>query len=79
MQDSPHPRQGQEGTLLTPVSLYFLVWHRPETGDRFENRERQRFFSTVGEHSVLPFLYLYAVPDTLLLHRPAALRRSGTR
>ena len=22
-----------------------------------------------GEHSVLPFLYLYAVPDTLLLHR----------
>ena len=23
-------------TLLTPVSLYSLIWRRPETGDRFE-------------------------------------------
>ena len=37
--------------------------------------ERQRIFSSVGEHSVLPFLYLCAVPDTLLLHIPATLRR----
>ena len=34
------------GIALTPVSLYFLVWRRPETGDRFENRERQSFFSS---------------------------------
>ena len=37
-------------------------------------RERQRIFSTVGEHSVLPFLYLFAVSDTLLLHIRATLR-----
>ena len=36
------------GIALTPVSLYFLVWRRPETGDRFENRERQRFFLPHG-------------------------------
>ena len=53
---------------------YFLVWRRSETGDRFEKRERQRIFITVGEHSVLPFLYLYAVSDTLLLHIRATLR-----
>ena len=48
-------------TLLTPVSLYFLVWCRPETGDRFEKGERQSVYSTVGEHSVLPFLDISAV------------------
>ena len=48
-------------TLLTPVSLYFLVWRRPETGDRFEKGERQSVYSTVGEHSVLPFLDISAV------------------
>ena len=37
------PRQGKRvdtkvSTLLTPTSFYFLVWRRPETGDRFENR-----------------------------------------
>ena len=36
------PRQGKRvdtkvSTLLTPTSFYFLVWRRPETGDRFEN------------------------------------------
>ena len=41
--------------------------------------ERQRIFFTVGEHSVLPFLYLYAVSDTLLLHMPATFRRRDTR
>ena len=45
-----------------------------ETGDRFEIGERQRIFSTVGEHSVLPFLYLFAVSDSVLLHRSAILR-----
>ena len=32
-------------------------------------------FSTAGEHSVLPFLYLFAVSDTLLLHMRLRLRR----
>ena len=31
-------------TLLTPVSLYFVVWRRPETGDRSEIGIRQRIF-----------------------------------
>ena len=75
------PRRGKRvdtkvSTLLTPTSFYFLVWRRPETGDRFENRERQRFFSTVGEHSVLPFLYIFAVSDTVLLHIWFTLRRA---
>ena len=55
-------------TLLTPTSFCLFIWRRSETGDRFEMGERQRIFSTVGEHSVLPFLYLYAVSDKLLLH-----------
>ena len=38
--------------------------------------ERQRIFSTVGEHSVLPCRNLYAVPDTVLLHRRFHLRRA---
>ena len=66
-------------TLLTPTSFCFLVWRRPETGDRFEKGEQQRIFITAGEHSVLPFLYLCAVPDSVLLHIPAALRRRDTR
>ena len=37
--------------------------------------ERQRIFSTVGEHSVLPFLYLFAVSDTVLLHIRLSPRR----
>ena len=31
--------------LGTPVSLCFMVWRRPETGDRSEIGERQRIFS----------------------------------
>ena len=38
---------------------------------------RQRIFSTVGEHIVLPCRNLYAVPDTVLLHIRATLRRRG--
>ena len=59
--------------------LYFLVWRRPETGDRFENGERQRIFSSVGAHRVRPLLNLYAMPDTLLLHISATLRKRDTR
>ena len=55
-------------TLLTPTSFGLLVWRRSETGDRFEKGEQQRIFITAGEHSVLPFLYLCAVPDSVLLH-----------
>ena len=66
-------------TLLTPTSFCLLIWRKSETGDRFEMGERQRIFSTVGEHSVLPFLYLYAVSDKLLLHMRVILRRRDTR
>ena len=38
-------------------------------------KERQRIFSTVWEHSVLPFLYLFAVSDTVLLHIRLSPRR----
>ena len=68
------PRGGARGqtpavsTLLTPVSLYFLVGRIPETGDRFETGERQRIF--------LPCL---SQPirrgDTVLLHIRLNLRR----
>ena len=62
-------------TLLTPTSFCLLVWRRSETGDRFEKGERQRIFITVGEHSVLPFLYLCAMPDSVLLHMRFILRK----
>ena len=55
----------------------FLIWRRFPICDRFENRERQRIFSTVGEHSVLPCRNLYAVPDIVLLHMWVSLRRRG--
>ena len=61
-----------------PLNSHFLLFlSLTQTGDRRPLRkgERQRIYSTVGEHSVLPFLYLCAVPDTLLLHIPATLRR----
>ena len=47
---SPHPRRRARGqtpavsTLLTPVSLCFLVRRRPETGDRFEEENGRGFF-----------------------------------
>ena len=69
------PRQGKRvdtkvSTLLTPTSFYFLVWRRPETGDRFENRgTAEDFFYRV-------FRNLFAVPDTFLLHRWFTLRRA---
>ena len=54
----------------------FLIWRRFPICDRFENRERQRIFSTVGEHSVLPCLDIFAVSDTVLLHMWATLHRA---
>ena len=36
--------------------------------------ERQRIFSAVGEHSVLPCRDLFAVSDTVLLHMRVTLR-----
>ena len=57
----------------SPLS-FGIAWRKSESGDRSEIGERQRIFVTVGEHSVLPFLYLYAVSDTLLLHIRATLR-----
>ena len=54
-----------------------LLLSLAQTRDRrpLRNGERQRIFSTAGEHSVLPFLYLFAVSDTLLLHMRLSLRR----
>ena len=68
------PRQGKRvdtkvSTLLTPTSFYFLVWRRLPTCDRCENRgTAEDFFFRI-------FRNLFAGSDTLLLHRPATLRR----
>ena len=52
------------------------VWRRLPTCDRCEIGERQRIFSTVGEHSVLPCRDIFAVPDSVLLHIRATLHRA---
>ena len=68
------PRRGKRvdtkvSTLLTPTSFYFLVWRRLPTCDRCENRgTAEDFFFRI-------FRNLFAGSDTLLLHRPATLRR----
>ena len=74
------PRRGKrvDTNGFYPLNSHFLLFlSLAQTRDRrpLRKRERQRIFSSVGEHSVLPFLYLCAVPDTLLLHIPATLRR----
>ena len=79
--DSPRPAAGQEGRHqgFYPLNSHFLLFlSLAQTGDRRPLRkgERQRIFSTVGEHSVLPCRNLYAVPDTVLLHIRATLRRA---
>ena len=53
----------------------FLIWRRLPTCDRYERGGRQRIFSTVGEHSVLPCRDIFAVSDTILLHRSATFSR----
>ena len=73
---------GQEGRHLRflPLNSRFpLFLSLAQTRDRRPLRkgERQRIFSTVGEHSVLPCPELSAVPDTILLHRRFTLRRRG--
>ena len=81
---APYPRRWakRKGHLRFPFLFEllpfpcFLIWRRFPICDRFENRERQRIFSTVGEHSVLPCRDIFAVPDTVLLHRRFTLRRA---
>ena len=80
---TPYPRRRakRKGHLRFPFLFEllpfpcFLIWRRFPICDRFENRERQRIFSTVGEHSVLPCPDIFAVSDTLLLHMRFTLRR----
>ena len=74
------------GKRVETVGVYPLNSRFPlflsltQTRDRRPLREgeRQKIFSTAGAHSVRPFLYLYAMPDTVLLHISAALRRCST-
>ena len=78
---SPYPRR--MGKRVDTYGFYPLDSRFPlflnltQTRDRRppRNGERQRSFSTVGAHSVRPFLYLYAVSDTILLHISATPRR----
>ena len=82
--DSPRPAAGQEGRHqgFYPLNSRFpLFLSLAQTGDRRPLRkgERQRISSSAGEHSVRPFPYLYAMPDTLLLHIWFTLRRRDTR
>ena len=60
-------------------SRFPLFLSLAQTRDRRPLRKggRQRIFSTVGEHGVLPCPGLSAVPDTILLHRRFTLRRRG--
>ena len=57
------------------VNLPFSLGEHGGDGRTETIKERQRIFSTVGEHSVLPFLYLFAVSDTVLLHIRLSPRR----
>ena len=79
--DSPPPRRGKRVDTygFYPLNSRFpLFLSLAQTRDRRPLRlgGRQRIFSTVGEHSVLPCRNLYAVPDTVLLHRRFTLRRA---
>ncbi len=78
-----HPPRGakRKGHLRFPFLFELLpfpwrVWRRLPTCDRCEKRERQRIFSTVGEHSVLPCRDIFAVSDSVLLHRWFHIRRA---
>ena len=64
-------------TLVNPASF---IPNPAKIRDRRPLREgeRQRIFPAAGAHSVRPFLYLYAMPDTVLLHISAALRKCST-
>ena len=68
-----HKRDGHQGfhpSCESPRFLLVSACQRAETMG-----ERQRIFSTVGEHSVLPCLDLFAVSDSVLLRIRFHLRR----
>ena len=77
----PRPAAGQEGRHqgFYPLNSHFLLFlSLAQTGDRRPLRkgERQRIFSTVGEHSVLPCRDIFAVSYNVLLHMWFQLRRA---
>ena len=57
----------------------FFLYSTAKIGDRrpLRKEERQSGYRCVGTRIARPFLYLYAVSDSLLLHRSATLRRRG--
>ena len=78
------PPRGQKGrtTCGFPSSLNSYLSLRGHGGNRrtatvSKKGERQRIFSTVGEHSVLPCRNRFAVSDNVLLHMWFYLRRRG--
>ena len=77
----PRGRTRMDTEFSALVNPVFFIPNLAQTGDRQPLRkgERQRIFSTVGEHSVLPFLYLCAMPDSGLLHMRFILRKRDTR
>ena len=77
----PRGRTRMDTKVSTLVNPVFFIPNLAQTGDRqpLQKGERQRIFSTVGEHSVLPFLYLCAMPDSGLLHMRFILRKRDTR
>ena len=77
----PRGRTRMDTKVSTFVNLVSFIPDLAQTGDwrPLRKGERQRILSTVGEHSVLPFLYLYAVLDSVPLHRRFTLRRRNTR
>ena len=73
----PRGRTRMDTKVSALVNHVSFIPNLAQTGDRrpLQKGERQRIFSTVGEHSVLPCRNLYAVPDIVLLHRRFTLRK----
>lgn len=76
----PRGRTRMDTKVSALVNHVSFIPNLAQTGDRRPLREgeRQRIFSAAGAHSVCPFLYLYAMSATVLLHISAALRRCST-
>ena len=71
-------KKGRHLRFLPSLNTRFpcgVAWVQMVDCVSVEKGERQRIFITAGEHSVLLFLCLCAVPDSVLLHISAALRR----
>ena len=68
-----HKRDGHQGFHPSCESPRFLLASACQRAETMG--ERQRIFSTVGEHSVLPCLDLFAVSDSVLLRIRFHLRR----